>query len=180
MLSDDFRNKIKQPVFMIRMMWMSQFLALVIYYVIVHLVITKGQAPQEDGKDGLVPILGIIGGICLIAGIVFCRFVFSQRRAQGILSQGANPVPTQDLSPKEQSLLMLATKTLQFYIISLGLLNACGFTGLLAGIFTYNSSIPIPFLAAEAVALLFCPPKLMSFLEESVYTRQQDALNNPG
>ena len=148
MISQELRDAIRPTSLLLSVVWAGEFFCYGVYYFIVHQAASRGDVAQ-GADDWMLPMLfGLIGGVALLGGIGLKWFLFSQRRARAFLSQPPPPSSDagQDMTPDEQSLVVLAKRMFQPYVVSLGMINSCVLFGMVLALMQRDIGVFTPYL----------------------------------
>ncbi len=170
MISEKLRAAVGPMPLILYVLWAAQFATFGVYYVIPSAVTFTSSSP------GQLPyiLLVVAGGVALLAAVALKTFLFSQGRAQGFLARikpGAGAT-ADGLTHQELAVVNLSQRTMAMYVICLGLINACGILGMILAMDRRDDSVFIPFGLCMVIVHVFCMPRLLAFVDESITTLQ--------
>ena len=181
MISDQLRAALRPLRLLYSLMWAVPFINFGMYYFIAHLLTSQEPVAAATHDQTVSVLFGVMAGVCLLAGLGLKSVLFSQRRAQRFLSR--RTLATEDtpggLTPEDHALAELARRGFVFYIISLGMVNACAMFGMILTMMQRDIGAFTPFLIGGIVGQILCFPRLDAFLQQAMANREHAFPRDP-
>ncbi len=187
-MSDELRKLIGPIVRPQTIMWSAIFMPTVIYGVLLYVIETRGIKIKADLPPAVLPALGAIAVLSVVAGVALHIFYSSEKRIAACVESfpddeelARDPrtrrVSTErlalvrGLSRLEKGLLNYATKSRPFFVFAAPIVHTSAVVGFIMAVMTGRPLLYVPFALLAALPTLLIRPRVAGRIEE--YARMQ-------